>query len=327
MALPLQTQVVQFDIASRTHKEIAMGDINLASDHPQLLYWIHCDLSQPDSLHALHQKLHFPDELIQFFNEDEMVPKVVDQGETLTLRIQCLVSWETRGRHVAKFSSLIIHLTSRYCLTIATDPIPALMSFIQVYPKSVKYAKTPCFILFLLLDNVINDYSSILFDFEEASERMESRIRSSRRNYFNDVMQTKKQVMRVKRYAVSLRDMLMRISGRKIAVISDQCRQSLSALYDHAQTIVSEAEAIREIFNGMLDQIDNALMHSLNESMRVLTAFAAILLPLTLIAGIYGMNFHYMPELYWRYGYYYALALMIFVTVFLLWLFKRKKWF
>lgn len=327
MTLPLQTTVVEFDIAARTHKEIAVNAINLANEHTQSLYWIHCDLSQPHSLQNINQALHLPDELIQFFNEDETVPKILDQGETLTLRIQCLVSWDTRGRRVAKFSSLIIHLTPRYCLTMSSDPIPALTSFMQVYPKSVKYAKTPCFILFLLLDNVINDYSDILFDFEEASELIESRIRKGRRNYFNDVMKTKKQVMRVKRYAVSLRDMLMRISGRKIAVISDQCRQSLSALFDHAQTIVSEAEAIREIFNGMLDQIDNTLMHSLNESMRVLTAFAAILLPLTLIAGIYGMNFHFMPELTWRYGYFYALGLMIFVTIFLLWLFKRKKWF
>lgn len=327
MTLPLQTTVVEFDIAARTHKEIAVNAINLSDECPQSLYWIHCDLSQPNSLHSINQSLHLPDELIQFFNENETVPKIVDQGETLTLRIQCLVSWDTRGRRVAKFSSLIIHLTQRYCLTISSDPIPALTSFMQVYPKSVKYAKTPCFILFLLLDNVINDYSDILFDFEEASELIESRIRKGRRNYFNDVMKTKKQVMRVKRYAVSLRDMLMRISGRKIAVISDQCRQSLSALFDHAQTIVSEAEAIREIFNGMLDQIDNTLMHSLNESMRVLTAFAAILLPLTLIAGIYGMNFNFMPELTWRYGYFYALGLMIFVTIFLLWLFKRKKWF
>lgn len=327
MTLPLHTTVVEFDIAARTHKEIAVSEINLGNDHPQSLYWIHCDLSQPDSFRHINQALHLSDELTQFFNEDDMVPRVLDQGETLTLRIQCLVAWETRGRRVAKFSSLIIHLTQRYCLTMSADAIPALTSFMQVYPKSVKYAKTPCFILFLILDNVINDYSSILFDFEEASELMESRIRKGRRNYFNDVMMTKKQVMRVKRYAVSLRDMLMRISGRKITVVSDQCRQSLSALFDHAQTIVSEAEAIREIFNGMLDQIENTLMHSLNESMRVLTAFAAILLPLTLIAGIYGMNFHYIPELAWRYGYFYALGLMLAITIFLLWLFKRKKWF
>jgi len=123
------------------------------------------------------------------------------------------------------------------------------------------------------------------------------------------------------------REILMRISGRSIAVISDACRTSLYNLSNHSHMVVHEADSIRDMLNSLLDEIENMLMQKLNETMRVLTAFAAIFLPLTLITGIYGMNFRWIPELNWTYGYFWALGLLVVCAGSLLFLFKKKKWF
>jgi magnesium transporter len=91
--------------------------------------------------------------------------------------------------------------------------------------------------------------------------------------------------------------------------------------------IANETDSLRDMLNSMLDQIDNALMQKMNETMKILTTFAAIFLPLTLITGIYGMNFQWMPELAWKYGYFYALTLLVVCGLSLLFIFKKMKWF
>lgn len=319
---------VEFDLSEHTYKQIDLNEFDYhAIQHHEKVYWFHCDLNQQDSLKQLIDKLHLPNDVTKLCDKNDVISKLIDSGDGLTLRFQCVLSTALHGRHPVQFGSLVIHLTSRYCITFSYDEIPAVSSFVESYQKAVQYAKSPCFILFLLLDNIINDYSEILFSIELVAEKIELRLRNPRRNPYREAIYTKKQVMRIKRYAGAIRDMLMRISGRKVAVISEQCRLSLVNLFDHSLMIVGETDALRDILNSSLDQIDNALMYKMSQSMKVLTAFAAIFLPMTLIAGIYGMNFHWMPELSWRYGYLWALFLMLLILVVSIILFKRKNWF
>ncbi|VVC75761.1 Magnesium transport protein CorA [Aquicella siphonis] len=322
----LDSMAVEFDISNHKYQPVGVDSLEQMSRDSSKIYWVHCDLTKVNDFKSIAEKLHLPDDVIQLCGTEEVMPKLLDSGESLTIRLQSLISWNAHGKHQAQLGNLVIHLTSRYCLTLTDKPIPAMAEFTHSYPKALKYAKTPCFILFLILDNVINDYSEVLFDFELFVEKLDTKLRESEHNPYNDVMYMKKQVMKIKRYSTALRDILMRISGRKIPVVSEQCRVSLMNLFDHSQMIVGEADAIRDILNGTLDQIDNALMQQMNESMKVLTAFAAIFLPMTLIAGIYGMNFHWMPELQWRYGYFWALFLMFLCCFFLIFLFRKKKW-
>lgn len=322
----LDSMVVEFDLSNHTYKSVELVEMSRLLSDSSKIYWIHCNLADTNTIPFLTETLQLPEEVIQLCNAEDVMPKLLESGESLTMRIQCLVSWHARDTHHAQMGNMIIHLTSRYCLTLSDEPVPALQEFTHSYPKAIKYAKTPCFILFLMLDNVINDYSEALFDFELYLEDLDSTLRESETNPYNDVMEMKKLVMKIKRYTVALRDILMRISGRKIAVVSEKCRLSLSNLFDHSQMIVAEADAIRELLNGTLDQIDNALMQQMNESMKVLTAFAAIFLPMSLIAGIYGMNFRWIPELQWRFGYFWALFLMFLCCFFLIFIFRKKKW-
>lgn len=133
--------------------------------------------------------------------------------------------------------------------------------------------------------------------------------------------------MKVKRYTIAIREILMRITSRNILVISEQCRTSLYNLSNHCHLIVNEIDSLRDMLNGLLGQIDNQLMQNMNETMKVLTAFAAIFLPLSLITGIYGMNFYWMPELGWKYGYFGALGLIVLCALLLFLIFRKKKWF
>jgi magnesium transporter len=324
MASPLV--LIEFNITEQYSKQIRLEDFSLrASDNT--IYWIHCDLKNASLLEEIAAKIHLPDYVTSSFEENEGLPRVVEAGDDLFIQIQCLLEETFSDDSDINFQNLFLFLTDRYCFTASVGELPAITALLQTYAKSIRYAKTPCFILFLLFDNVINDYSSLIQNFELAADKTDLEIHLNEKKAYQAAMDIKKQVLRTKRYLAAIRDILMRISGRKIAVISEQCRLSLDNLFNHAQMVVNEADHARDILNDTLTQVDNALMQKMNKTMKVLTMFAAILLPLSLIAGIYGMNFHWMPELEWKYGYFYALSLMLLCAVVLLFAFKKMKLF
>lgn len=323
----IPSQVIAFDLKSKTSNIIAMHDLSTHLGKDNTVLWIHCDTTDKPNLHQLTHTLNIPDEVTALIHETSTMPFADDDENSLTLKIQGIRTLETsQGKHEG-FAPLIMHLTNEYCITFSSGPMIALSDFTKNHKKSIQHGRTSCFILFLILDNVVNDYANVLFKFEAKADQMDLKVRAAHKDIYSEVINAKKDAMRTKRNIAGIRDILMRISGRKIDVVSDECRKSLYDLYDHARVVVNESDCVREVLNGLLDQINNSVMHKMSETMKVLTAFASIFLPLTLITGIYGMNFRWMPELEWRYGYFFALGLIAFCAVLLLIAFKRIKWF
>lgn len=317
----------EFDVATHHFQEIAISKLNMDSTNQNKIYWIHCHLQQQDVFKRLITLLKLPEDVIQLCHQEATIHQVIDGAQAVTIQTQSVVSPDVAEHQKLVFSNLVLHLTQQFCFTASAEPLSCLIEFIKSMPKTIHYAKTPCFILFLIFDNIINDYSKILFNLELLSDQMDVKVRKMHRNIYNKVMDVKQQVMKIKHYTVSVREILMRISTRKMSVISEQCQSSLHNLSNHTHMVANEADSIRDILNGLLDQIDNSLMQDMNKSIRVLTAFAAIFLPLTLITGIYGMNFMWMPELKWQYGYIWALGLIFACGGILFYIFKKKKWF
>ncbi|MBS0637544.1 MAG: magnesium transporter [Verrucomicrobia bacterium] len=295
--------ILEIDIQGRTIEERQGSHFD-----SNKIYWIHNDKElKPDS-----------------FVDEEMHSRVIDTGEELTIQIPCLVHQASDEPVVA---NLFIYLKDNYCWTASTVAIPAIDSVKKDLFKNLKYALTPGFILFLILDEVINEYSTLLQKFEVVADDVDIETRELHEGAYSKVMEIKKQITKIKHHVSSLRDVVMRISGRKIAVISEPCRLALIDLFAHTQTIVNETDTINDILGTTLDLIDNSLMQKMSAAMKILTAFSAIFLPLAVITGIYGMNFHGMPEIEWEYGYLYALTLMALCAGVLIMYFKKKKWF
>jgi len=98
-------------------------------------------------------------------------------------------------------------------------------------------------------------------------------------------------------------------------------------IYDHLVRFQDLSESVRDIVSGTLDIYLSATSNRLNEVMKALTIVSTIFLPLTFIAGVYGMNFHYFPELTWKFGYLYVWILFISIVFVMIWYFKKRKWF
>lgn len=322
-----KSSIVLFDIIHKSATPITLSEAIAAMQDKNKIPWIHCDLNDEAFYTELKKSITIPPTLTELLSERSSISKLEEIDESLTIKLQAPLDPPKGKSSRQEFTTIIIHLTNQYCLTFSHKNIPALHEFTVEYDKALRYAKTPCFILFLILDIILNEYAQILYTYESLSDTLDFTSRLSHKHHYQEVMKAKKEMIRTKRFISSIRDMLMRISGRRMSVISEQCRKYLLDLYGHAQAIVRETDTVREILNGILAQIDNSIMHKMSETMTVLTAYATIFMPPTLIASMYGMNFINMPELHWKYGYYFALAIMLCSALFLYYMFKRRRWF
>jgi magnesium transporter len=145
-------------------------------------------------------------------------------------------------------------------------------------------------------------------------------------NMTEEIQELKKEILKIRKAVLPLREVINRLEKIESPLIEERTNKYIRDLYDHIIQVNESVEIYRDMIWGLMDMYMTTISNKMNEVMKVLTIMASIFIPLTFMAGIYGMNFEHMPELHLRYGYYYLWAAMILVFFGLLWYFKRKKW-
>jgi len=188
----------------------------------------------------------------------------------------------------------------------------------------------PAFLLHQILDRIVDYYSPVLDDFDDRIDRLESEIFASKQpsnEILSQIMDMKRSVLRLRRISVKQMDVVLRMSrGEFSEVIPEELRPFYRDVHDHLVRVTDLAESYRDLIGGSLEAYLTVVSNRMNEIMKVLTIFSAIMLPLTFIAGVYGMNFDNMPELHSRYGYFATIIFMIVVAVAMLIFFWKRGW-
>jgi magnesium transporter len=183
------------------------------------------------------------------------------------------------------------------------------------------------YLLYEILDHLIEHYFPVLEGIEEDIEGVEERIfAADDADTLDAILRLKRRVLEIKRALTPHRDLFGRIARNEFEEITPQTVVFYRDLYDSTYRLAEVADSYRDVLSGTLDAHISMISHRLNEVMKVLTIISTILLPLTFIAGVYGMNFDYMPELHWRYGYFYVWGVMLAVAAGLLLFFRRRRW-
>jgi len=136
----------------------------------------------------------------------------------------------------------------------------------------------------------------------------------------------KREMLLLRKSVWPLREVLSRLSRDESPLVSNETRLFLRDVYDHSIHVLDTIDTLRELLVGMLDLYLSSSSNRMNEVMKVLTIIATLFMPLTFIAGVYGMNFEHMPELGWRWGYPAVMLLMLGVSSGLLLAFRRRRW-
>ena len=183
------------------------------------------------------------------------------------------------------------------------------------------------YLAYALIDLIVDHYFVILEEFGEQVEFLEDEVVSRAvPATLQTVHRLKNQMILLRRSLWPLREVIARLDRRESPLIQDATGVYFKDVYDHTIIAIDTVETYRDILSGLLDIYLSSVSNRLNEIMKVLTIIATIFMPLTFLAGVYGMNFKYMPELEWHYGYFACMAFMALLAGGMLLYFKKRKW-
>jgi magnesium transporter len=183
------------------------------------------------------------------------------------------------------------------------------------------------YLAYALVDAIVDHYFVILEEFGDKIEDTETELATNpTRETLQTIRTMKREMIFLLKSVWPLRELVSGLEKGESPLIHESTGVYLKDIYDHTVQIIDTVESFRDMISGMLDIYLSSISNRMNEVMKVLTIFAAIFIPLTFVAGIYGMNFEYMPELRWHWGYFGVLIVMASVAGVMLVYFRRKRW-
>ncbi|WP_299228187.1 magnesium/cobalt transporter CorA [uncultured Psychroserpens sp.] len=185
------------------------------------------------------------------------------------------------------------------------------------------------YLMYTILDAVVDNYFTIVEAVGDKVEDLETIIFDSNTNDANtpsQIQDLKQEILRIRRSILPLREVINRLEKSDNLVINIKSHSYIRDLYDHIIQVNESVELYRELIWSLMDMHMTIISNKMNEVMKVLTIIATIFIPLTFIAGIYGMNFVNMPELHSKNGYFILLGVMAILFIIMLIFFRRKKW-
>jgi len=300
----------------------------LPQHNPDLVTWLQVhgihDVSLIDSIgkkYNLHPLL-----LEDILNTDQR-PKLEDYGDYLFIVLKMLTyddsTKEVRSEQVSlvvmKHLLISFHENGRGIF----DPV---RERIQSGKGRIRKLHSD-YLTYALMDTVIDHYYVVFEKLGEHIETVEQElIRNPSINTLHTINILKREILFLRKTIWPLREIVAVMERRESEIIRSTTVIYLRDLYDHTIQGIDTIETFRDLLTGMLDIYLSSVSNKTNEVIKVLTIIATIFIPLTFIVGIYGMNFEYMPELAWRWGYPIILGIMALAIGGMLFYFKRKKW-
>ncbi|MBV6622298.1 MAG: magnesium/cobalt transporter CorA [Rivularia sp. (in: Bacteria)] len=255
-------------------------------------------------------------------------PKIEDYEDQLVIISRMVMpTQQADGFHSEQVSFV---LGKNYLLTVQEEPSLDCFDPVRLRirnNKGIIRKQGADYLAYALLDAIIDGFFPVLEDYGERIEDLEEEV------IVNPTRKTLQKIYRIRRELLQLRraiwpqrsaiNALIRDSNE---LISEEVRIYLRDCYDHAVQVMDMVETYRELASGLMDVYLSAVSNRMNEIMKLLTVFSWIFLPLTFIAGLYGMNFEYMPGLKTPWGFWLCVAAMVAIAVGLLVFFRRSGW-
>jgi magnesium transporter len=222
-----------------------------------------------------------------------------------------------------------IFLGRRYIVTVHDHKVQEFDEVLVRWRASPESFRTVGNLAHAIMDLIVDHYFPVADHFADRVEELEA-------NAFERPMETQaglERLLAVRRELTIFRkvlgpqrDVMSTLLRRDLPFLSADLLLYFQDVHDHLMRVVEELDTLRDLLNGAMEAQLSAASNQLNVTMRVMAAWSIILMAITLVAGIYGMNFHLMPELTWRYGYAWALGLMVAIGVVLVAYFRRRGW-
>ncbi len=317
----------RYDEASLVEKEdCSLDELRKEKEQPGIL-WVNIDglqdvqlLGAIGVLFGLHPLI-----LEDILNTDQR-PKAEDFGNYIFIVLKDIHNHVDRDLHAHQVS---IILGKNFVLSFQEkkgDLFNPIRDRLQACKGRIRMAGAD-YLAHHLLDAIVDHYFIVLEGIEEKIEQLEDDlIRQTTPAKLQAIHQLKKELIVLRKSLWPLREAIGLLQRSGSPLISDSDLVYFKDIYDHIIAVVDTVDTFRDMLAGMLDIYLSAASMRMNQVMKVLTIIATIFMPLTFLAGVYGMNFKNMPELRWPLGYFALWAVMLAIAAFMLILFRKKKW-
>jgi len=229
---------------------------------------------------------------------------------------------------VVETTELALFLGKNYVVTTHDVPMRAVSSMLDRVRKGGRPMRRGVdFLAHDLIDALVDNIMPAIEEIDEKNDQLEAEaLHEPKRQTLISIMQVKRSILALTRVILPQREIVNGLSHGEYALISERAQIYYRNIYDHLVRIEMLTLGLRDMAESVLNTYLSSVSNRMNEVMKVLTIIATIFIPLTFVAGIYGMNFANMPELQWRYGYFGILIAMAVIGISLVVYFKRRRW-
>ena len=291
--------------------------------------WLHCiGLNDAALLKQVLAPYHVHDLVIEDILNHKQRPKVEEYPDYLFIAARV---FQYNGGKLQSDPVYII-LGQHFVLTFQSRPLGLFTQIRQQFIDNrlpLREKKSIAYLAYLLIDRLVDDYFVTLDQYNIRAETIDKTLFQNGENTHALLLRIhslKRDAVRLRRTLIPLREVINALLRGDYAMFDNDLHLYIRDAYDHMLQLVESLEASRDMVWGMMDVHLSFQSNRLNQQMRLLTVITVIFMPLTLLTGIYGMNFEHMPELHWRYGYFILLGIMASIIVALLVFFNRRKW-
>jgi magnesium transporter len=299
--------------------------INEALQRPDSLVWLDIEDPTEEKLAVLAEEFGFHELAIEDSLHPHQRPKIEQYESYFFVIVYGMsIQGDTLSEH-----EMAIFVGHNYLVTVRKSLPYDLGPVVKRWDaNSHLAAEGGGYLLYVLLDEIVDGYFDALDHYESRSEVLEDAVfgeehRTGLHSVFFDL---RKDLVRFRRMIAPVREVLDVMQRRTVGVVTPPLEPYYRDVYDHVLRATDFVDSLRDILTSVLEASLAVISNRLNEVMKKLTSWAAIILVPTLIAGIYGMNFRHMPEIEWYYGYPFALGLMVLSGLVLYRAFKKRGW-
>jgi len=290
--------------------------------------WLNIDGShEVDHLEEIGTRLNIHPLVLEDILNTSQRPKMEDYDEYLFIELNMLAWNDEDSRVDAEQISLL--LGENYLVTFQEQE----MDEFEPVRKRIREGKGrlrksgPDYLAYSLIDAVVDNYFIILENLGEKIEDLEDELVTDPvPETLHAIHDLKRELIFLRKSVWPLREVISSLERGESNLFRDSTLIYLRDVYDHIIQIIDTVETFREMASGMLDIYLSSVNNRMNEIMKVLTMISTIFIPLSFLVGLYGMNFEYMPELHWKWGYAMVWGIVLMIVVGMIVYFRRKKW-
>jgi magnesium transporter len=314
------------DRESRTFSQVPeVDDINELCSNTSKIVWV--DVSDPTSqdFDNLATEFGFHPLSIEDCRHQHQRPKVEEFPGYYFVVLYEIELNEAGRLHLGELS---IFLGKNYLVTVHSQPIRAIQTAERLWRSWTDLAERGTGLLaYLLIDAIVDEYLPLLDTLSDQMDSLEDQIFADfQAEAVEDIFRIKKELLVLRRAVTPLRDVFNTLLRREQPLFSRETHTYFQDVFDHLIRVADTIDTLRDMIGSMMDAYLSISGNRMNMIMKRLTSISTILMSVTLVAGIYGMNFDYMPELKWRYGYVGTLLSMVVVGLAIYSYFRKIKW-